>query len=469
MSAQKDNEEGLTAEQIIGGGVTIARTAEYYSPGFFQRTIISGYQYYQKVQPAIYTLAEKATPYLGKAKTLAEKAISYLGKAKTIAATAVDKGSAAAGASAPMLPIIVAAGVAFFGTEANAQKREEIKARREARKSEKVEEKLNLEHRLQGHINGKTKLENELKTTESNIDEQKGKMYAVNDIQYDSETRFIVTLGITGDGKSTLCNRLYGDISEEGDKGPFVARDSADSATQRIKCRKVNINNTEYVIVDTPGFDDSKGGDVNHANNLAEHLNAWGGVNVFVLVQNGINIRLKDSIQMMLKRFEANFGSDDFWSHLVIVLTSIESKPLVKKFNNKKQLLIKKINAVFPESKKHDIPIKPIGLYKKSQFSSFLSTISIFADASHDSCEDGYDYYAWRLQLIGFVSDDKVLCNRMVPPLKLLKKKRERLNQKIAVLNIKITQKRNQIGNLQHDIATIQNAIDNAASFVLFD
>ena len=52
----------------------------------------------------------------------------------------------------------------------------------------------------------------------------------------------------------------------------------------------------DYVIVDTLGFDDSKNENVPYANNLCEHLNAFGGVNAIILVQNGTNIRLKNNI-----------------------------------------------------------------------------------------------------------------------------------------------------------------------------
>ena len=77
-------------------------------------------------------------------------------------------------------------------------------------------------------------LQDELTIVEADIYAQKEKMYAVKDIKYEENTKFIVALGITGDGKSTLCNRLCGDNSEEGNKGPFVTDSGVESGMRYI-------------------------------------------------------------------------------------------------------------------------------------------------------------------------------------------------------------------------------------------
>ena len=64
--------------------------------------------------------------------------------------------------------------------------------------------------------------ENELTSIEGKINDEKKKMstYNYNNTTNDANTKFMVALGFTAHGKSTVCNRLYGDKSQYGDKGP---------------------------------------------------------------------------------------------------------------------------------------------------------------------------------------------------------------------------------------------------------
>lgn len=103
-------------------------------------------------------------------------------------------------------------------------------------KLQRLRKHLDLEGKLTKYQNqlddlqvAKSRLQDNLKLIESDIYVQNEKMYAVKDVKYDQNTKFIVVLGITGDGKSTLCNRLYGDKSDEGDEGPFKTDTSVNS------------------------------------------------------------------------------------------------------------------------------------------------------------------------------------------------------------------------------------------------
>lgn len=51
--------------------------------------------------------------------------------------------------------------------------------------------------------------------------EEDEKNHPLRKIDLNPESLIIVVLGIMGEGKSTVCNRIWGDDSEEGDKGPF--------------------------------------------------------------------------------------------------------------------------------------------------------------------------------------------------------------------------------------------------------
>ena len=60
-----------------------------------------------------------------------------------------------------------------------------------------------------------------------------------------------------------------------------------------------------------------------HSNRLCQYLKGCGGINAFVLVRNGANVRFDAAFQSMLKEYHAMFG-DAFFARLVIVATHVE-------------------------------------------------------------------------------------------------------------------------------------------------
>ena len=75
----------------------------------------------------------------------------------------------------------------------------------------------------------------------------------------DASTKIIITLGPTGGGKSTLCNRMSGDKSLLGDKGPCKTSGDSKSCTQSNAKLVVEIGGHKITIIDTPGIGDSFG------------------------------------------------------------------------------------------------------------------------------------------------------------------------------------------------------------------
>lgn len=83
----------------------------------------------------------------------------------------------------------------------------------------------------------------------------------------DDTAKVIVTLGMTGCGKSTLCNRLMGDSSRKGDGSTLSAEDRCTTSGRGGSCTilpqkmTVEIGESKITVIDTPGFNDSSGKD----------------------------------------------------------------------------------------------------------------------------------------------------------------------------------------------------------------
>lgn len=192
--------------------------------------------------------------------------------------------------------------------------------------------------------------------------------------------------------------------------------------TQQIKYKAFKIGNDDCIIVDCPGCDDSNHHDVHHANNLAAFLCGVSGVNAFVLVQNGTNIRLKGSLQAMIQQYEANFGAA-FWSHLIVVLTNIEPHLLLadddddEKGQNEwegiKHDFIEVLNETYPQSRNQTIPVINIGWQGYGEFAQWRT--AFLCDAKQ--------------QIRG-----RIICDEMVPPVVGLRQRRDALRQRIEAL-----------------------------------
>eukprot|EP01084_Bolivina_argentea_P304736 526379_1 len=222
-------------------------------------------------------------------------------------------------------------------SQMNNQKKEQVLQKLQRKKIELLEEKnrwlmikLQEEKRYIKSQQQITNLKLKIQSEEKAISKYE---HAVND----DDTKFMVILGNTGDGKSTLCNRLYGDNSEYGDQGPFRVSDDAKSETKKLQ----HIEHNKNVIVDTPGINDSEHCDDSHINDIVNYLYGCGGVNAFILVRNGTNIRFDANFQEMLAKYEEFFG-DMFWKHLIIVLTRIEGKERKKYIHKAKDKELQK-------------------------------------------------------------------------------------------------------------------------------
>ena len=248
----------------------------------------------------------------------------------------------------------------------NNQKKEEVLQKLQRQKIKLLEEKtrwLEIKNREQTRYRESQKEINDLKLK---IKEEEKAISQYDKAANDNNTKFMVILGNTGDGKSTLCNRLNDDKSEYGDKGPFLVSDDAKSQTKKVKHIEYHKYNTKYIIVDTPGINDSEQNDDSHINDLVNYLYGCGGVNAFILVRNGTNIRFDANFQKMLNQYQDYFGQK-FWNHLIIVLTRIEGKERKRFYEKRKDKELQNILYKHYDLKQKgmrqakDIPIYTIG------------------------------------------------------------------------------------------------------------
>eukprot|EP01083_Nonionella_stella_P085010 235417_1 len=179
----------------------------------------------------------------------------------------------------------------------------------------------------------------------------------------DNSNKIMITLGATGGGKSTFCNRMWGDTSLFGDdeKSPCATSGDSKSCTQDNCKLVVQIGSERITMIDTPGFGDSFGRDRQHGNRLCAYLKGCGGINAFVLVRNGTQPRFDQAFQEMLKQYHEMFG-EMFFKRLIIVATRIDSRINKMQFDRNKtdRTLRSDICAMF--NLNEEIPVIPIGL-----------------------------------------------------------------------------------------------------------
>jgi len=188
----------------------------------------------------------------------------------------------------------------------------------------------------------------------------------------DLEALRVVLYAPTGEGKSLLANRIYGDDSEWGDQGPFVPSDDVKSETQAIK-KEFIPKGTRYKygvsLTDQPGCSDSTGRDREHANNLVQYLRGLNYVNAIVLVRNFQNARLSATYQQMLANLEGMLGRR-VWKNVVIVMTRVEG-PQAKKAPE----LVKKIVDEMRNILKISTEEAPFPIVCLSNFEGYLEPL----------------------------------------------------------------------------------------------
>lgn len=136
----------------------------------------------------------------------------------------------------------------------------------------------------------------------------------------------LVFIGCTGCGKSSLCTALTGQLRN---KSSFPVGSGAKSETTACEVAELHWFGDEqqekFMLIDTPGLNDSEGGDELHIKNIVDEMKKLEYVSAIVLVLNGTDPRFSQSLQAMVDKFETVFtgdsgcnGHENFYDNLVI-------------------------------------------------------------------------------------------------------------------------------------------------------
>ena len=166
--------------------------------------------------------------------------------------------------------------------------------------------------------------------------------------------KVIVVVGETGNGKSTLCNRLSGDVSKKGDNGLFKVTE-LDACTMDPQCvfryvKKKNNNNNNnnnnigcrYAICDTPGLEHDDKRDKEFLNKIGEFAINCHHINAFFLVIK-LDFRRVGPSKRVIKTFEKSC-STQMYKHCVVVVTGWDDANYDD--NKKQERLLSDINTI---------------------------------------------------------------------------------------------------------------------------
>ena len=137
----------------------------------------------------------------------------------------------------------------------------------------------------------------------------------------------VCLLGVTGHGKSSTANTLCG-------KEYFTVSEGAESQTHEVRGLVTTWQNDPegkmMIVLDTPGFGDSKGLDTSHIANMVYKLKLIGYVHTFMLIFNSEDPRFDEQLQSTLKIFSQMFGTE-YFKNVLICFTKFSTSKRAEK------------------------------------------------------------------------------------------------------------------------------------------
>ena len=155
-----------------------------------------------------------------------------------------------------------------------------------------------------------------------------------------SENCFLL-LGRTGVGKSTLAKILSENES-------IVIGNSLNSQTQETNCYNCQIDNFNYCLIDTPGYDDSNGRDEKNYGDIKKFLTSNDHkIKGIVLLFSFQDPRFGDSHRKGLQKIVSLIPLKNFWEYITIIFTRTFNDGDEDELNEEKNNKLNEFKGIF--------------------------------------------------------------------------------------------------------------------------
>jgi GTPase Era involved in 16S rRNA processing len=144
----------------------------------------------------------------------------------------------------------------------------------------------------------------------------------------------IIVLGETGTGKSSFCNNLCL-------QPKCIVGEGLNSETERVHGIKCEGNYNDIFIIDTPGLNDSNGPEQDklNINAMNEYIRQNPRIKGIIILLKFTDNRLTGSVKQSLKAFANMFPMNEFWSHVIFILSHFYANSPEEKQKRKEILL----------------------------------------------------------------------------------------------------------------------------------
>jgi hypothetical protein len=144
----------------------------------------------------------------------------------------------------------------------------------------------------------------------------------------------IIVLGETGTGKSSFCNNLC--IEPK-----CVVGEGLNSETERVQGIRCEGIYNDIFIIDTPGLNDSNGSeqDAQNINTMNEYIRKNSRIKGIIILLKFTDNRITGSVKDSLKAFADMFPMNEFWSHVIFILSHFYANTPEEKERRKEKLL----------------------------------------------------------------------------------------------------------------------------------
>ena len=144
----------------------------------------------------------------------------------------------------------------------------------------------------------------------------------------------IIVLGETGTGKSSFCNNLCL-------QPKCIVGEGLNSETERVQGIRCEGIYNDIFIIDTPGLNDSNGSeqDAQNINTMNEYIRKNPRIKGIIILLKFTDNRITGSVKDSLKAFADMFPMNEFWSHVIFILSHFYANTPEEKERRKEKLL----------------------------------------------------------------------------------------------------------------------------------